>query len=68
MHLFPFNLSFQDKKIFILLYRNYDFIVKQAKGLGIMNQAQKDSHVDNNYNFAINSLQLYATVTMTKSI
>ena len=40
-------------------------IDKHAKGLGFMNQAQKDSHVDNNYKFAIYSLQLYAIVTMT---
>ena len=31
----------------------------QAMGIGFMNQAQKDSHVDNNYKFAINSLQWY---------
>ena len=30
---------------------------RYAKGLGFMNQTQKDSHVDNNYKFAINSLQ-----------
>ena len=37
---------------------------KQAKGLGFMNQTQKDSHVDSNYKFAIYSLQLYAIVTL----
>ena len=30
-----------------------------------MNQAQKDSHVDDNYKFAIEGLQLYAIVTIT---
>ena len=39
--------------------------MEQAKGLGFMNQAQKNSHVDNNYTFAIYILQLYAMVTMT---
>ena len=34
-------------------------------GLGFMNQAQKDSHVDN-YNFAIYSLQLYPIYTKTQ--
>ena len=29
----------------------------QAKGLGIMNQAQMDSHVDNECKFVIYSLQ-----------
>ena len=36
---------------------NDKLIVKQAKGLGFMNQAKKDSHVDNNYKFVIHSLQ-----------
>ena len=36
---------------------NDKLIVKQAKGLGFMNKAKKDSHVDNNYKFAIYSLQ-----------
>ena len=40
-------------------------ITIQAKGLGFMNQAHKDSNVDNNYKFAIYSLQLYAKVSMT---
>ena len=40
-------------------------LIKQAEESGFMNQDQKDSHVDNNYKFAIYSLQLYAIVTMT---
>ena len=36
--------------------------MRQAKGLSFMNQAKKDSHVDN-YNFAIYSLQLYAIIS-----
>ena len=36
----------------------------QAKGLGFMNQAWKDSHVDNNYKVAIYSLHLYVIVTI----
>ena len=40
-------------------------MIEQSQGLGFMNQAQNDSHVDNNYNFALYSLQLYAIVTMT---
>ena len=35
----------------------------EAKGSGFMNQAQKDSFVDNNYKFAIYSLQSYAIIT-----
>ena len=37
----------------------------QAKGLGFMNPAQKDSYEDNEQKFAIYSLQLYAMVTLT---
>ena len=40
-------------------------IVEQVMGLGFMKQAKNDSHIDNNYKFAIYSLQLYAKVTMT---
>ena len=50
------------QQYFELLDENIYF---QAKGLGFMNQAQKDSIVDNNYKFAIYSVQLYAIVTMT---
>ena len=37
----------------------------QSEGAGFINQAQKDSHEDNNYKFAIYSLQLYAIITIT---
>ena len=40
-------------------------ITIQAKGLGFVNQAHKDSNLDNNYKFAIYSLQLYAIVSIT---
>ena len=39
--------------------------IKQAKGLGFMSQAQKDSLLDNNYKFKMISLQFYAIITMT---
>ena len=46
----------------ILTYSHHEILTylytKQAKGLGFINQAQKDSHVDNNYKFAIYSLHL----------
>ena len=38
--------------------------IKQAKGLGFMSQAQKDSLVDNNYKIVIYSLQSYEIVTI----
>ena len=37
----------------------------QAKGLDFMNKVQKESHIDNNYKFAVYILQLYGIVTMT---
>ena len=55
-------IQWQGQQYFELLDEN---IYLQAKGLGFMNQAKKDSVVDNNYKFAIYSVQLYAIVTMT---
>ena len=58
-----------DYRWIILIYCKsliqYFSLYLDAKGLGSMNQAQKDCHIDNNSKFAIYSLQLYAIVTMT---
>ena len=38
--------------------------IQQAEGSGFINQAQKDSPIDNNYKFSKYSLQLYAIVAI----
>ena len=47
----------------------FEDIMTQAKGLGFMNQSQKDSHVDNynRYNYTMYNLTLqYNTVQYSK--